>query len=72
MISPFRSALPSGDLGGMEVHVVIREFPELTPLLRERGVDLRTWGGKRLEETPSYGREWGEELLAPLAWRSTG
>ena len=62
--------LPWEELSGLPVHVLIRDYPELIPILRSRGLSLVESGGLTLDEALGPDREGlEEEISQALGWR---
>ena len=56
------------ELEDRSVHEVVRDFPELIPFLRDKGVSLKGDGARSLAEVRAEGHGPGD-LSSVLAWR---
>jgi len=66
------SVLPppsSQDVRSSRVHELLRDYPELAPLLEARGIDLRECGGKYFLEALPADEPVLSALMAELRWR---
>ncbi len=61
-----------GELREGRIHEVIRDYPELLPLLEEYGVVAGREGSVPLKELPKWGEELEEAILSALRWRIRG
>lgn len=56
-------------LAGAPVHVLVRDFPEVLPVLWQRGVNVAGMGARPLVEA---GEEVVEAVARAVAWRKSG
>ena len=69
MRTPFLTALPSEALKGLEVHEVVRDYPELLVPLRKSGIGLQESGPLGLGEVLFDRGGEAEALASSLRWR---
>lgn len=70
---------PRSELLGLELHEMVRDFPETLTVLRGHGVDLRSLGTRPLAEVADLvgsdgpgaaeGEALVDDLLASVSWR---
>lgn len=60
------------ELRALPAYELVRDYPELLPLLREMGVDPGEEGSRTLPEVIPGSGPWVPEFLARLAWRKLG
>jgi len=56
----------------LRVHELLRDYPEVLPLLEGRGIDARRDGGKTLSQLLPPSEPWLPELMSELRWRGIG
>lgn len=69
MRASFRPAPERGELSETELHVLVRDFPELLALFRDQGLDLAEEGHRALASASPSPEELLDRVEAALAWR---
>jgi len=67
---PFKPAPPGDGIRGLRIHELVRDHPELLPILEELGM-LPEMGGDALPEDLLTRSDLGERLQRALAWRGS-
>ena len=67
----FLPALSWESLRSLRVHEVIRDYPEILPLLSASGTPVGEVGAKSLEGVLAPLGPWPERLSTELAWRGS-
>ncbi|MFC1660091.1 hypothetical protein ACFL3S_01320 [Gemmatimonadota bacterium] len=62
-------ALPWEGLLALPVHVLVREYPELLPVLLDHGISVEESGGTVLRDVVPVEDGLERECLQALAWR---
>ena len=67
----FRPPPPRHEVGGLALHELVRDFPEVLPLLREFEVPLKEVGGEAVSRhiIPQEEDRWNR-VVETMAWRS--